>query len=115
MCENLMWKNITAGNEWAVDAQIKNVPTVIAPALKDNSPMTFWFMVQRPCPVCESGRHWEMFDIRWFGVEQDAWIEKFICKSPRKLLQEVKEIIKDKDVFLEIANRLGIGAVDYVA
>ena len=107
-----MWKGVKAFPQTAIDAQVRSVPTKLSVAVKDGHSMTFWYMIQRPCPEC--GRHWEMFDIRWFGVKQEAWIKKYFG-NPDLALQAVKKLIRRKDVFLEIANRMGIGAVDTVA
>lgn len=109
-----MWKGVKAFPQTAIDAQVRNVPTKLSVAVKDGYSMTFWYMLQRPCPVCKSGWHWEMFDIRWFGVEQEAWIKKYLG-NPDLALQAVKKLIRKQNVFLEIANRVGIGAVDTVA
>ena len=116
MCEKneKHWQGIKAFAPAAIEARVRNVPTKITVAMKDGHSMMFWYMIQRPCPTCEAGAHWEMFDIRWFGVEQEEWIKKYIENSSLAL-HEVKKLIRKKDVFLEIANRLGIGAVDYVA
>lgn len=108
------WKGVKAFPQTAIDAQVRNVPTKLSAAVKDGYSMTFWYMIQRPCPTCKSGWHWEMFDIRWFGVEQEAWIKKYLG-NPDLALQAVKKLIRKQDIFLEIANRIGIGAVDTVA
>lgn len=113
MCKrNPMWKGVKAFPQTAIDAQVRNVPTKLSVAVKGGCSMTFWYMIQRPCPTC--GWHWEMFDIRWFGVEQEAWIKKYLG-NPDLALQAVKKLIRKQDVLLEIANRMGIGAVDTVA
>lgn len=115
MCKKnqIQWKGVKAFPQTAIDAQVRNVPTKLSVAVKDGHSMTFWYMIQRPCPTCKAGAHWEMFDIRWFGVEQEAWIKKYLG-NPDLALRAVKKLIRKQDVFLEIANRIGIGAVDTV-
>lgn len=104
----------TAFPKTAIDAQVRNVPTKISVAVKNERSMLFWYMIQRPCPVCEAGAHWEMFDVRWFGVKDKEWIAKY-QGQPDKALRAVKKLIRRKDVFREISERVGIGAVDFIA
>ena len=98
----------------ARDVRVTGVPTKVTYAMQDGCTMLYWYMIQRPCPVCNSGWHWEMFDIRWFGVDADKWREIYLGSPANHALLAVREIIRDKNVFLEIANRVGIGVVDEV-
>jgi hypothetical protein len=89
------------------NVKVNHVPTTITFALKDRHRMQFWYMIQRPCPRCKSGWHWEMFDIRWFIAEQE-WLQITNQLFPMygDILKKVLAIVTDQEVFREISNHL---------
>lgn len=106
-CDFEPWKDVGPAMGIGQEVVITGVPTRITLAIKDGMAMAFLFYIDRPCPVCESGRHWEMFDIRWYGIDQAKWMHEFIRNGSPTNLRKVAEIIEGENVFKDTWEKIG--------
>lgn len=66
--------------------------TQLAGLVQDGDLLSFWYFVKFPCGG------WVDFDVRYFGADNDTWLEKARGSLAHKL-QMVADLIKDVDAF----------------